>query len=728
MTLKLAGYELKPREQFQQQLMDYAQHGAAKGGLPPAAATPVYADDEGNHFVGAPSEDGVSAVPFVPGSKTEAPDGGLGASGGFLLIADIPSGGEDDGFGEMMSAMMEQMPQQMATDWVGNAAKNLMLGGGPGGMMDAALQTMGVENPLTSGPLGAALGGALQSAGLGPMTGLLPSVQSMLAGGSAEALGSAMGSAALGSLVSATGMGSIPGLGTAASMLGSELGDSLSDVFSDGGLDELGQSISSFLDDPSNVVAGAASNIDPNAIAAGSVDEAANYLASQWQVDDESSAAEQIAHKAVMDHRGEIQQALKEEIMGKPGGGFAGLKNRVTAMFTGVPKGTGQPAVRVGDPDDKGDLSVQGVGNIKFQGKEVSRITDKVGGPMAPAPGKQIVIGEPTVLSAGLPTAFVLSPTEVPSEMVDGAAKILVGGAAVAGLQKANADAAKAASNAGPAGPKGPKSTSTGSGNGGGDGDGSSDKSKAGDSTKGAQQDGQKGTQPDKDESVSSKDEASSGKPSEQAGSPEDSPGTVAMPVREGGLLGGENAEIRSGPQITEHLGGAVEVKDYGSHESYNVLGVETGPMPGPAGCGSDGSGWVPDKIGSVDMTGGCYNHDQAPGWATPGSLSDMIDSNVKLKHDIMKDNPGLGGFIVGNIYSQALDVVAIGTKATEAVGNLFSQSSQSTAPVAPLTPLPTNPTDQQAADWTKENNIPTTGLPLDLQHQIAGGSAPHLP
>ena len=79
------------------------------------------------------------------------------------------------------------------------------------------------------------------------------------------------------------------------------------------------------------------------------------------------------------------------------------------------------PAVRMTDLDDGVDVSLMGVANILFEGLPVSRITDMVAGPKAPPPGKPIVDGAATVLSAALPTAFLSAKTAVPSVLVKGA-------------------------------------------------------------------------------------------------------------------------------------------------------------------------------------------------------------------------------------------------------------------------------------------------------------------
>jgi hypothetical protein len=88
MNLKLVGYEMKPQAQFQKELTAYIGQLAQGGTVttPPAAAAPVYVDDQGNHYIAVPSEEGVTAVPFIPGSPAQ------GDLGGFVPADQMPKG------------------------------------------------------------------------------------------------------------------------------------------------------------------------------------------------------------------------------------------------------------------------------------------------------------------------------------------------------------------------------------------------------------------------------------------------------------------------------------------------------------------------------------------------------------------------------------------------------------------------------------------------------------
>jgi hypothetical protein len=78
-NLKLAGYEMKPKDQFQKELTAYMRR-LSQGGThepPPTPAAPVYTDEQGNYYMALPSEEGVTAVPFVPGSPADGDRGGF---------------------------------------------------------------------------------------------------------------------------------------------------------------------------------------------------------------------------------------------------------------------------------------------------------------------------------------------------------------------------------------------------------------------------------------------------------------------------------------------------------------------------------------------------------------------------------------------------------------------------------------------------------------------------
>ncbi len=497
MELRITGYDFAPRQQYESEFSNFVSTGGWAGAsplVPPLPARPVLADERGNQFISVPGENSVTVLPYIPGSsRAEKPASRLQDYGGFVPLEDMPSGvgaagTPDVGLGgnpsDMLQGMMAQIPSKMVASWLGNAASNAMLGGGPGGALNAAMQTLGLSSPLASGPIGAAMGTALSASGLGAAGSHLPSVGSMLTGGGMEGLASSMGNAALNGLLSSTG---VPGAGA----LGSLAGGSLADVMSTGGwagpLDDAGGCFGGcfpggdagpdIIGDPTNGGCfGTGGGPDLNAIGADALNSAADQLLSQWQVDDESSAAEHIANKAVNDNKAQIKEAVSD-----PDGFAAKMKK----FFSGEAPGSGMPAVRITDQDNFADISNMGVGNILFEGLPVSRITDTVVGPKAPAP-TPITEGAATVLSAGLPTAFLSAKTAVPSVMVKGAGTIKVGGTVASINPPQSAANPDVAGNGGPAAPDGPASAETGSGGSGGNEGGSTDSADAGDEQTGS--------------------------------------------------------------------------------------------------------------------------------------------------------------------------------------------------------------------------------------------------
>jgi uncharacterized Zn-binding protein involved in type VI secretion len=151
-------------------------------------------------------------------------------------------------------------------------------------------------------------------------------------------------------------------------------------------------------------------------VGAEALDEAADKLLSQWQVDDESSAAEHIAHKAVNDNKDKLKEAISD-----PDAFMAKIKK----MFTGESSGAILPTARMTDPDlTKPEVVMNGVATILAEGLPIARMKDKI------APSQALILeGAATVLSAGQPTARVTSVTDSPGKMlVRGATSILVGG------------------------------------------------------------------------------------------------------------------------------------------------------------------------------------------------------------------------------------------------------------------------------------------------------------
>lgn len=478
---------------------------------------------------------GVSGVvaSSLPGMTNGGWAGGLG-------------GGDEDGLGldQLMGGMASQLPPEQALSWLGDTAARAMTAAAPGGMLDTTMKALGLTNPLAGGPLGDALGAALKSAGLdGTAGGMLGTLMNRRASGLASQLGSsvvnqALGMAGLGDL---PGMGALSGLaggalgnfaggaindiaggvvgdllkngasGAAASLLGGIGGGAggLADLMTTGGFaGPLGDATGAFDDimggcfpggdsgmaDLSDLTSGgcfdpnAGAGLDLNDLGSKGLDKAVDHMMSEWKVDDESSAAEHIAHKMVSENLADLKSLAKDELLGGKGGGLAGLADKIKKFFTGEAPGTGQPAIRMGDLDDQANLCITGIANIKFEGQPVARRTDTVAGPTAPAP-KPIVIGEPTVISAGMENAFVLAPAAVPSKMAaKGATTILVGGAVVAALQEAAKKEAEAKANAAPKAPAGPASTASGSAAEGQEGAGKSPDGEAGSETTGDKQ------------------------------------------------------------------------------------------------------------------------------------------------------------------------------------------------------------------------------------------------
>jgi hypothetical protein len=476
MKLKLAGYEAKPQKQFQGEIQAFCAHA---DGPVPMGATPVYADGEGNYFAAGSRGDQLAAMPFLPGSPAD------GDNGGFMPLGDFSAAGLGDDTIGITASLAAGLPAQGSADWLGKAAANAMLGGAPGTPLADVMQTLGLSNPMGAGALGGAVAAAANLAGLGPAGSLLGGAL----GNGTKGLTDALGAQTLSGLAQAAGLGGIPGLGPAAGILGGQLGNLADAITSGGWSDALGQAggaLNSLLGngagvDPSalfkNIVAdadanaGGLGNFDPATIGSAALDQAAGKLLDQWKVDDESSAAEHIAHKMVTDNQDQIQEAITD-----PDGFLAKLK----AMINGVSSGATLWAARLEDKDlTAPEIVAQGVATILAEGKPISRMSD----PLAPS-GALILEGAATVLSAGLPTARLTSKTAAPGKMIiTGAPTVLVGGPSMLMAPPSSAPKADAPGNAGPASPDAPKSTGTGSGNGGGDGNGGGETSANGDST-----------------------------------------------------------------------------------------------------------------------------------------------------------------------------------------------------------------------------------------------------
>lgn len=505
--MKIIGYEFAPKAQYQSRLNQFVSAGGWAGGNPaalPAPARPVFADDAGDTVASFPSEDQVATLPFVPGSTAELGPSGVSDRGGYISVEDLPSAnpsGASDPFAAFVQSTAASVPSADTLAWLQRSATRAMLGGASGGGMQRAMKQLGIDNPAMAGIMGVAMQNAAQAdskgaANNGMATSLLPALNRVLQNPSLQGAANAAGQAAIGQLLQQIGLGGASQtLADVASAVGglSNSTASLADLVTTGGfagpLDDTTAALSDVLGDAQNAtdlnhftnggcvqVPGEDAALPTDGISADQLSAAADELLSEWEVDDESSAAEQIAHKTINDNKDQISAALTD-----PDGFIAKLNK----MLNGEAPGTGQPAVRIKDLDDEGDKSMIGVANILFEGEPVSRMNDLVAGPKAPAPGLPIIEGAATVLSAGVATAFVDAKTAVPSKMKTGAQSILVGGAIASVAPPAPATAPGNGGNAGPSGPAAPSGPSSGSNSAGNNGTGANGNSQAGSSTAG---------------------------------------------------------------------------------------------------------------------------------------------------------------------------------------------------------------------------------------------------
>lgn len=129
------------------------------------------------------------------------------------------------------------------------------------------------------------------------------------------------------------------------------------------------------------------------------------------------------------------------------------LDARIKQLLHGADPGTGQPAARIGDKDDKTDAIVTGFGAVIVQGQAVSRVLDT----LAPS-GKAIVEGAATVFSGGMFTARMTSATCIPSMIASGAPLVLVGGASASVPPPPEAPPAVGSAGSAPQSPSAPAS------------------------------------------------------------------------------------------------------------------------------------------------------------------------------------------------------------------------------------------------------------------------------
>lgn len=498
--LKMVGFELRPQQEFTEALTAFAtkcQQPAVAGELaPPQPGAPVFADESGNYFIAVPTDEGLRPLPFIPGSCI-APASPEAAQGGFVPFEDQPpsttgggagaGGADDESIGRLFSGMASSLPQPAAQAWLAHAARTAILGGVPGTPMAAVIGMLGLPGGGATNPLAGALssivaGGCALPGGTGSL------LNSILGSDRAGGLDRLLGGQAMAAALEAAGLGKIPGAAALASMAGGRLGDFVGENAGDllGGLGsffgggdpsnaagdalgELANSINGFA--PGGCIPGGQTAPDLSGITSQAMDEAGNMLMAQWQVDDESSAAEHVAHQAANKYKGQAVAAAKD-----PGSFTAG----VTKFFCGETSAATLAAARMGDKDDKADVVATGMSTVLVEGQPIARMTDL----LAPSSMK-IAEGAAMVLSGGLPTARVSSATEVPSMIAAGASQVLVGGESAVLTPSDAASAPQTASNSGPAGPDGPESPSSGSESGADSGTGAGSESQDGGATPG---------------------------------------------------------------------------------------------------------------------------------------------------------------------------------------------------------------------------------------------------
>ena len=181
-------------------------------------------------------------------------------------------------------------------------------------------------------------------------------------------------------------------------------------------------------------------------MAAGSlVDQGFSALADTWKVDDNSSTLEHVAHQYGMEALGEVKgyvteklkdfvkEAMKEGLTSatdKLSNGFGNtledLGKKFDLFFNGMKSNAILPAAYITSKDNKADVVITGFPTVFVDGQPISRITDLLD------PSKKIILeGAATVLAGGLPVGRVTSDTAIPSDLVDGAKTVLIGGPSV---------------------------------------------------------------------------------------------------------------------------------------------------------------------------------------------------------------------------------------------------------------------------------------------------------
>jgi uncharacterized Zn-binding protein involved in type VI secretion len=388
-------------------------------GMPALRSQPVFADEMGNLFTGRATADGMDAHPFAPAAAFDPAKFG---NGGFLPTSGSTAKSQPTAIERMIGGAASQLPAAIANDWLTSAAANLMTGTLPGGSLSNVLDVLKSDGCFGTGSVDV-LGSLMDSLGntaIGQLSGMIPSLGSMVGG-------------KLGPIIDALGVGKLPGQ-LAQEALGSLFGNPAET------LKNLADQMSGFVEGGClGNIAGAASDIDLSALSGQALQGIGNYLMSQWQVNDESSAAEHIAHMLVSKYQADMLAALQDP---------QAFLDRIDKLFNGVTSTAILPAARLSDSDNLVDVVATGLPPVLAESLPIARILDI----MMPS-GKPILEGAALVLSGGLPTARVTSATAVPSAIAKGAGTVLVGGPTFALPPPPLPKCADVASNEGPAGP-----------------------------------------------------------------------------------------------------------------------------------------------------------------------------------------------------------------------------------------------------------------------------------
>ena len=146
----------------------------------------------------------------------------------------------------------------------------------------------------------------------------------------------------------------------------------------------------------------------------GAMESAINDLLGDWSVDDDSSPAEQVTHK--------YTNILWKKLKALKGESFDSIQQKIEEFFCGQPCGSGFPAARMGDTDDKSDVISMGFPTVLVEGQPIARVYDIM------LPSKSPILSGSETVKAGLYVARVGSKTAVPSKIAKGATTVFVGG------------------------------------------------------------------------------------------------------------------------------------------------------------------------------------------------------------------------------------------------------------------------------------------------------------